>query len=323
MKKTLSVLMFITIALSVFAMGSSDKKSEKSEKTVIKIGAPKAPPILPVLKMIEDKAMGENVSIDIEFWKTGNQLIAIAQKGDKDLFSFPLTAAAKLYNKGVPIQLLNVNTWGAAYFLSTDKTIKTWKDLKGKKIFVQCKSAPPDIMTKYFLKKAGLKKGDYEIVYGPKIEMANMLAMGKGDYATMIEPLATKVLIKNPKMSVVMSFEKEWQKDRKTDKRVPHAGFAISKKFAAEHRDLALKFEKEFEKALKWVLAHPEEAAELAEKKLGMKKAVILKAIPKMGLEYQNITDVKPYIQDFYQFLFDTDKTCIGGKTPDGKFYFE
>ncbi len=323
MKKILASLMLVLASMSVLATDSKSANANTEGKTVIKIGAPKAPPILPVLKMIEDNAMGDNVSIDIQYWNTGEQMLSIVQAGEKDLYSLPLTAMAMLYNKGLPIKLLNVNTWGPVYFLSTDENVKSWSDLKGKTIYVQCTNSPADILTQYFLKEAGLKEGDYEIRYMPKMEMANWLILGKGNYATMIEPLASKVLKKNKNMKAVMSFEKEWQRSQKTDSRLPHAGFAVSDKFAAENRELVLHFEKEFEKALKWVVAHPAEAGALAEAKLGMKQKVIKASIPKMGLEYQPLAKVEDQIKYFYQFLFDANAKSVGGKVPDANLYFK
>ncbi len=325
MKKILLSLMLVLVSMSMlFANGSADASTaDKNGKTVIQVGSPKAPPILPVLKMIEDNAMGNDVSIEIKYWKTAPEMIATVQEGKRDFYALPLTAVSVLYNKGMPIQLMNVNTWGPVYFLSTDTSVKSWKDLKGKIIYVQCKNSPADVMTQILLKDAGLKKGDYTIKYMPKMEMANWLILGKGDYAVMIEPLASKVLKKNKNMKVVMSFEDEWKRIRNTKNRLPHAGFAVSKKFAKEHKALVLKFNKEFEKALNWVVSHPTEAGALAEAKLGMKQKMIEASIPKMGLEYQNISTVEDQIKDFYKFFFQFNKKTVGGKVPDNNLYFK
>ncbi len=322
MKKILLSLMLVLASMSMlFANGAADASS--TGKTVIEVGSPKAPPILPVLKMIEDNAMGKDVSIEIKYWKTAPEMIATVQEGKRDFYALPLTAVSVLYNKGMPIQLVNVNTWGPVYLLSTDSSVKSWKDLKGKTIYVQCKNSPADVMTQILLKDAGLKKGDYEIKYMPKMEMANWLILGKGDHAVMIEPLASKVLKKNKNMKVALSFEDEWKRIRKTKNRLPHAGFAVSKKFAKEHKDLVLKFNKEFEKALNWVVNHPAEAGALAEAKLGMKQKMIEASIPQMGLEYKSISSVEGQIKDFYKFFFQFNKKTVGGKTPDNNLYLK
>ncbi len=155
----------------------------------------------------------------------------MVQSGQHDMFAFPLTVIAKLYNKSLPVRLTNVNTWGVAYFLSSDENVKTWTDLKGKEMYVTLKSSPPDIMTQFFLKNAGLKKGDYVLKYATKTELAKMMIMGKVENAVSIEPLVTMVTMKNKKMKVVMSYEKEWQRIRKTKKRIPTAGIGATVSF--------------------------------------------------------------------------------------------
>ncbi len=297
--------------------------AEPAEKIVINVGAPKAPPIFPILRMIDSKAMGENVEITLDFWETPEQLIGMVQSDKNDMYAFPLTVIAKLYNKGMPVQLTNVDTWGVAYFFSKDESVKTWADLKGKQVYVPLQSSPPDILTQYFLAEAGLGKDDVEIIYGAKTELAQMMAAGKVDYGVMIEPLASMVEMKNSEMKRVMAFEEEWQKHGHEGERVPTAGIGTSTRFATEDRDLVLKFEEEYAKALEWMKENPEETAELAEKHLGMKKGLIMKAIPNMGIYYKNAVDAKPELDAYYQLLFDFNPKSVGGKVPDENMYFK
>ncbi len=323
MKKILLSLMMLIIAMSVFAMGGADNQTIPEGNTVIRFGVPKAPPVWPILKMMEDKSLGEDISIKLDFWETPEQLIAMVQGGQHNMYAFPLPVIAKLYNKGMPVVLTNADTWGVTYFLSSDPSVKTWKDLKGKTIYVTLKSAPPDLMTQVFLKKAGLKKGDYELRYAGKTELAKMMVMGKVENAVSIEPLVSMVTMKNKKMKVIMNYEEEWRKMLNTDKKLPTAGIGAMKKFTEENRDLVLKFEKEYAKALKWVKENPAEAGALAQKYLGMKKMMIQKAIPNMGLEYVSAQNAKPDLDEFYQFLYNFNPKMVGGKVPNSGMYFK
>ncbi len=312
-----------SVSDEVLKSEESDKDLQAEEKVVIRIGAPKAPPILPVLRMVETNALGDNVEIKIDFWETPEQLIAMVQSGDHDMFAFPLTVISKLYNKDMGVKLTNVNTWGVNYFMSSDESVKTWSDLKGKTVYIPLQSSPPDIMTQYFLSEAGLEKDDYEIIYTTKTELAQMMIAGKVENATMLEPLASSVMAGNPDMKIVMSFEEEWQRIRNTDKKIPTAGFGVSDKFADEHHDLVVEFEKEYEQALLWTGENVEAASELAEEKLGFQKPVMMKAIPNMGLTYKSAKDSKSEMDDYYTLLFEFNPKTIGGKVPDEKMYFE
>ncbi len=318
----------IFFAVSVFATDSKESsfstiEGNSTQKITIRVGAPKAPPILPVLKMIRDKVLGENVDIKLDFWETPEQLIAMIQSNKNDIYAFPLTVIAKLYNKGFDVKLTDVNTWGVAYFLSSDPKVKTWAHLKGKTIYVPLQSSPPDVMTQYFLKKAGLSKDDYTIIYTTKTELAHLMISGKVKYGTMLEPLVSAVTMKNPNMKVILSFEKEWQRVRNTKKKIPNAGMGVSAKFAKKHHSLVVEFEKEYKKAVTWIHENLDEAGTLAQKELGIKKSIIIKSIPSMGLHYKSAIDSKEELKDFYQLLYDFNPKTVGGRIPDADMYFK
>ena len=92
--------------------------------------------------------------------------------------------------------------------------------------------------------------------------------------------------------------------------------------FIEESPELATQFQAAYEEGLQWVLDNPKEAAALAEEKLGMKAAMVEKAIPNMGLHYKTAQDAKAELEVFYQLLNDFDGTMIGGKLPDEGMYY-
>lgn len=294
-----------------------------SEPVTIRVGIPTAPPSLPILHMIEEKMLGENVTIDIDVWNAPEQLIAMVQDSEHDMFAFPLTVIGKLYNNGLDVRLMNVNTWGVTYFLTTDENFSTWADLKGKTVYVPLQSSPPDALTQYFLNEAGLKVGeDVEIIYASTAEVAALLASGEAEYATLIEPQVTAAMTQNDKVIRALSFQDEWQRVTGTDTMIPNAGFGTTQNFIDENPELVEAFQTAYEESLQWVLEHPEETGALAEKYLDMKPALVQKAIPTMGLAFKTAEDAKPELDTFYQLLNDFDATMIGGKQPDDGMYY-
>lgn len=331
MKKWISVwLVLALLGGALFGCASSNETPSVSddaiaqeEEIVLKVGVPTAPPALPLLYMAENQSLGENVTIDLDVWTSPEQLIAMVQDGGHDLFAFPLTVVAKLYNKGLDVTLMNVNTWGVTYFLTSDPDFETWSDLKGKTVYVPLQSSPPDALTQYFLNQAGLKNGeDVEIIYSSTSEISSLLVSGDAIYATQIEPQVTAALMQNSDLRRALSFEEEWQQATQTDTMIPNAGFGAMTAFVEEHPELADKFQKVYQEGVEWVLAHPQEAAALAEEKLGMKAAIVEKAIPTMGLYYKSAEDAQTELEMFYQLLNDFDATMIGGKLPDAGMYY-
>lgn len=329
MKKFIVSILAVCMCLSFFACSDKtdkpkDKKVNKpAEKVTISIGVPTAPPALPILRMIETKALGENVEIKLDIWNEPESLIAMIQDGKHDMFAYPLTVVSKLYNKGMDVKLMNVNTWGVTYFLTSDANFKSWADLKGKTVYVPLQSSPPDALTQYFLSEAGLKVGkDVKIVYATTSEVASLLASGKAVYGTLIEPQVTRALMGNKKLRVAYSFEKEWQRVNKTKTMIPNAGFGTTQKFIDKNPKLVADFQKAYEEAVKWANENPQEMGALAEKHLGLKKALIAKSIPTMGLQFKSAKDAQPELEMFYNLLNDFNPKMIGGKIADDGLYY-
>lgn len=336
MKKILSLLMTSAMMVSVLTGCAESSKTEVKEEIVketveeitldpitIKLGVPTAPPTLPILHMIEENMLGEQVTIDLDIWNAPEQLIAMVQDSEHDMFAFPLTVVAKLYNKGLDLRLMNVNTWGVTYFMTSDQEFQSWGDLKGKTVYVPLQSSPPDALTQYFLNEAGLTVGeDVQIIYASTAEVSAMLASGEAEYATLIEPQVTAAMTQNENVIRALSFEREWQRTTETDTMIPNAGFGTTQAFIDANPELAEQFQSAYEESVQWVLEHPDETALLAEQYLGMKAPIVQKAIPNMGLTFKTAENAKSELDTFYNLLNDFDPTMIGGKLPDDNMYY-
>ena len=282
--------------------------TQAAEPVTISVGVPTAPPALPVLHMMEAGLLGENVTIDLNVWNSPEELLAMVQGGEHDLYAFPLTVVSTLYNKGLDVRLMNVNTWGVTYF---------------KTVYIPLQSSPPDALTQYFLNEAGLTVGeDVEIVYASTAEVAALLASGEAEYATLIEPQVTSAMSQNSEVRRALSFEEEWQRVTGTDTMIPNAGFGTTQGFIDENPELTEQFQAAYAESVQWVLDHPAEAAALAEEHLGMKAAVVEAAIPNMGLTFKSAQDARGELDTFYNLLNDFDPSMIGGKLPNDGLYY-
>ena len=263
------------------------------------------------------------MTIDLNVWNSPEELLAMVQGGEHDLYAFPLTVVSTLYNKGLDVRLMNVNTWGVTYFMTTDPAFETWADLAGKTVYIPLQSSPPDALTQYFLNEAGLTVGeDVEIVYASTAEVAALLASGEAEYATLIEPQVTSAMSQNSEVRRALSFEEEWQQVTGTDTMIPNAGFGTTQGFIDENPELTEQFQAAYAESVQWVLDHPAEAAALAEEHLGMKAAVVEAAIPNMGLTFKSAQDAWGELDTFYNLLNDFDPSMIGGKLPNDGLYY-
>ena len=94
-------------APSTSESASSETASESTASSgpiEVTLGVPTAPPTLPVLRMIDSKALGEDVTINLDVWTAPDQLIAMVQDSEHDMFAFPLTVVSTLFNKGLDVR---------------------------------------------------------------------------------------------------------------------------------------------------------------------------------------------------------------------------
>lgn len=289
----------------------------------LRIGVPKAPPALPILYMIDSGALRGRANLELGVWTAPEQLIAMVQDGDHQMFALSLTVAARLHNKGVGIKLTNVNTWAAPSLVTSDPDVRTWTDLRGKTLFVPLKSSTPDALTQYFLGRAGLSPGrDLEVVYLPVAEIGHLLQAGEIANAVLLEPHVTAARFGNPALRIALGFAEEWKKIRGAEKMLPSAGFGATTAFLDANPGLARDFEEEYEKAVAWVNGHPAEAGALAAKYLGLRAEVIASAVPRLGLQYKTASRAADEVNDLYRLLYDFSPAMIGKKIPDATLYW-
>lgn len=301
---------------------AEEKEVEMPE--VIRMGIPKAPPSFPLLKMMEDKVLGEGTEIRLDFWDSPEVLIGMVQGGEHDYFASPLPVTAKLFNKGLDIKMTNAVAWGVGTVVTSDPSIKTLEDLRGKEILMPLKSSPVDVFFQYFMDKKGMKAGkDYTLIDSNLVETSNMMVGGQAKYAVMIEPQISAAKVKNPDLVEAIHLEEEWEKIYGEGTSVPGSGLIVSGKFAEEHHDAVVKFEEEYAKATKWVTENVEEAAALGEKYMGLKKENLINAIPKMNLDYKSAQDAKTVLEGYYETINEFDPKMVGGKVPGDDLYFK
>ncbi len=319
-KKNIIVFFILTLLL----ISCHDNKNNNESKKIIKIAVPKASPAIPLIYMKDYNVLGENIEIDIQIWNSPEQLIAMTQDESYNLLAMPMTVLAKLYNKNIDIKLLNVSTWNLAYFVTTDKTIKTWNDLKSKTIYVPHKSSTPDILTQFFIKNANLKPNeDINIKYLSSSEIAQLLIAGKIEYATLTEPNITMAKAKNNDIEILFNFNDEWRKLKNSNLNIPNAGFVANNTFINENKELIDNFVIEYEKAVDWVLENREEASLLAEEYLAFNKENIKNSIHLLGLDSKTAVESKTDLNNFYELLLNFDSKTIGGKIPNDDMYYQ
>ena len=328
--KNKSVLLFlITILSFVLFTGcksenvSKGSKGEVEELKVIKITTPSAPQSIPLFYMKEKNVLGNKVKLDVQVHKTGQEAIAKTMKEEVDMATFGVQEAAKLYNKEVPIKLIDVSNWSTFKIMTSRDDIKNWEDLKGKKVWLGEKGGPIDFLTRIIMKENGINpKSDLEVKRLDTKELSQMVMNNLKDIDVFIlrEPFISQVMKKNQDIKCVFDLGKEYEKAY--NKKIPQGGTVVTNSFIEKNKDTVVLFEQEYKKAIQWVKDNPEEASKIAEKYMnGFTAEVLESAIKNTDMELVSVDGARESLEFYYKQVLEIDSTILENKLPNDNFY--
>lgn len=290
-----------------------------------KIGILKGPSGIPSAYLMEN--FSENA--EYEVFSGANFLLPKLIKGEVEIGFLPPNVAAKVYNvnKGAVVMAAVCGN-GMVTLVTKDSSIKKLKDLKGKEIFVAGQGATPDFMFRYILKQNKIKfdgtKNSVQLSYSvPNAELAPSLILGKIQYAVVPEPFATVACEKDKNIFRAVDFQKEFFALSGIEN-FPMTVVAVNANFAKSNPEKIKKFLEEYKKASEWTLKNPKEAGSLVEKfQLGLNAQIVEKAIPKCAFVFETGNQARNGIEKLLSVFMEFEPASVGGKLPDGGFYFE
>lgn len=339
MKKTLSLLLSVALAASLFACGTpitdskvpqeTNQPSDKSdEKVNIRIAALKGPTAMGMVKMMQDSDLKSSVK-EYSFTLAGapDEITGGIIKGDFDVAAVPTNLASVLYNKSEgKIQIAALNTLGVLYVIENGDSIKAVSDLKGKTIYSTGKGSTPEFALNYILEKNGLKVGtDVSVEYKSEhAELAALLAADKAKIALLPQPFVTSVLTQNNKLRVALDMTKEWR-TISPDSSLTMGCIIVNKAFAEKYSEALKAFLEKYKASVEFVtkVENADQAAQLIEKYGIIKAAVAKKALPQCNIVYIDGADMEKTTSGFLNVLFNADPKSVGGKLPDEAFYYK
>ncbi|WMJ83204.1 hypothetical protein ACS3UN_09010 [Oscillospiraceae bacterium LTW-04] len=163
-----------------------------ASETLITVIVPKSSAAIPVLRILESKALGDDIGIDVEIFDSTEAMISMSSSMKYSFIILPIHTAATVYNNGLDVKLMNVFAWGGMHLATIDTACKSWEDLKGNELYVLSKGSVPDILTQYFLNQHDLVIGEtIEVVYSTYPEISQLMSLGRIKYAVDGQPFST------------------------------------------------------------------------------------------------------------------------------------
>jgi len=316
MKKIVSLS--IIIILFIFSC------TQKNETKKIRIATLKGPSAMGMVKMIDSLNQIENSNIEISIYNEPIQVRKLMLENKVDFAVLPTTMAAILYNKGVPYQLAAIPVWGTLYLFGNDTTIKTWDDLKGKRINLMAKGMTPDVLFRHLLIKNNINPDQdltLDYTFPTHLDLANAVAAGQSDLGVISEPLVSLVMQKNKNVYPIFDLNNEWKKVYE-DIQIAQTAFMVKSEFAENNKILLEQILNSYKKSDNWVNENPEDAAQLIVKyKILPNTEVAFPSIPRSNMEYIEAFPIRYQISEYLKIFYEMNPDIIGGIVPDDNFY--
>ena len=322
-------------ALVLGAVPAAQAQPASVKRPKLVLAGPFALVSYPLMRIADSGAL-RDVAEQAEFttWKNPDQLRALAIQSSADLVAMPSNVAANLYNRGVPLKLLDITTWGLLWMVSRDQGLRTLADFRGKEVVMPFRGDMPDILFQLLAEKQGIKVGsDIKLRYvASPIDAMQLLITRRADHALLAEPAVSMGLRKThsfpvkviaPELHRSVDLQQEWGRVFNRPPRIAQAGVAALKGVRDDAALLA-RFEREHVKALKWCQDHPEPCGAMAARYVEMltpEGVADALAATRDTMTWVDAAQARPDLEFFYQQLLERQPGLVGGKLPDAAFY--
>ncbi|RRD95116.1 ABC transporter substrate-binding protein [Clostridiales bacterium COT073_COT-073] len=302
-----------------------EEKPENYGDRKFQVIAPAGVPTIGLLKMIKENTEIAGAKMEYESIVATDALAPKLISGEADFAVVPSNLAIKLYNKGAEYRYVGSTVWGVLYLAAGSDEIKTWQDLKGKKIVLIGRGLTPDLTLRYLLQQNGLTpETDVALEYvSGATELAPMFLAGKADIALLPEPMLSQVMTKKPETKVVFDIQAEW-KNITNGESYPQTAVLVKKEVIDQYPVLVETFLARLLESVEFANIDPQTAGTYMEEiDANMKAAVIAKAIANCNLEYKDAEQSRQALETYFERLKEFGAENIGGKMPDENFYYQ
>lgn len=332
---TFSRLLRITALLAMLLLSNLVAAQQQSPavRERLVFAAPPASVSNPLIHMLDSGALDDlDADIDFTLWTNPDQLRALVMQGEVDFVAIPTNVAANLYNRGAPVQLLNVSTWGALWMVSRTPGLQTLADFKGKEIAIPFRADMPDIVFTALAERQGLNpRKDFQLRYtASPMDAVQMLVMRQVDHALLAEPAVSMALRKTgsfplslvaPELHRSVNLQTQWGELMGGEARIPQAGLAALGKTRSDAQ-LLKRIEQAYAQSANWCFEQPLPCGQMVARRIEMlSPEAIADGLQAQPRHYASAAQARDELEVFFQLLLQRQPASVGGKLPDADFY--
>lgn len=292
-----------------------------SEVPTLRVGGLKGPTSMGLV------TMADNPAYEMTMVTAADELIAKIATNDLDIALIPANVASILYQKtNGAISVIDINTLGVLYIVSSDDSIQSIDDLKGKTVYLTGKGSSPDFVINYLLTANGLTTTDDVTLEfkSEATEVASLLQADSTAIGLLPQPFVTVASMQNENLKIVLDLTKEWEAVQTDSGSQLVTGVTIVRNeiletypdaittFLEEHQDSAAFTAEDIDATAQFVVD------------LGVVPQV---PIAKAAIPYCSIVcitgeEMKSALTGYLDVLFNLDPTSVGGVLPADDFYY-
>jgi NitT/TauT family transport system substrate-binding protein len=318
-----------TAAASAFlALPQAVRRAAAARLPSLTLYGPPAGPSITLAHAVASGALSEIAEkADFKVWRNPDEMRAGLTSGAMQALILPVQVAANLYNRGLPVRLLNVMTDGLLYIISTDASLSSIPALKGRSLAVPFRNDMPDLVMAKLLAHHGLKPGTDIVIEsaGSPIEAIQLLISGRVDAVLSTEPAVSAAILRGAAggkaVRRVIDVQKAWAEATGGSAVLPQAGMALTVPLMEANPGIADALQDIAEKATRSVNDDPARAAAQASEALEMPAAILVASLPTSKLVARRASAARADIEAMLKALAEADPAIIGGKLPDDGFY--
>lgn len=330
-RKRLRSLALLLAAGSLAVLGGLAQAGEKLPRLLL--SGPSSSVSNPLLHMVESGALDE-LAEKVEFvtWRDPDQLRLMALDGQADVLAMPVNVAANLYNRGAPVRLLNVSSWGLLWVVSRDPGLTRIEDFRGKELAMPFRGDMPDVLFGLIAERAGLNpRKDMRLRYvATPMDAMQLLLMRRVDHALLAEPAVSMALRKSgsfpiglvaPELHRSLDIQQAWGLSFARAPRIAQAGIALVGP-ARDNPELATRIARAYATSLQWCQDNAQACGELVVKRIPTLDATaVADAMAVSPLQAVPASEARPEVEFLLEQLLQKNPALIGGHLPDDAFY--
>lgn len=306
-----------------------DRLMGSSEACDVNVGLIMGPPSMGLGWFINEAGNG-NTYNHYDMTVAGIDYSALAASLNENTYQIitcPSNVAAILYNNEdlqCGVKVISINNTGLLYIVTTDTSVETLEDLKGRTVYAIGEGGPPEYTFEYLMDKSGLSKDVNLSFRSTPFEVVNLLQDEENSIALLPQPFVEVAGLLVPDLKVPIDITAEWDKWN-TDSQAESITTVsvVREDFLEAHEQAVVEYLNMAKQSTDYTLSHVEEAAAWTEEfETFLNPEVAVSAIPKCNICTITGEEMKEKLGGFINIMYQFNPDAVGGSIPDDDFYY-